>query len=161
MPADTSGRAVPGLVVATLLAASALACGTSGRTPPESPGPGGPATLTIRFAGLESGSGEIVAALFDSASTFDSGSSPVRSTVIAVSGPEASWRLDDLPAGTYAIKAFHDLDGDGRLDKGALGVPREPYGISNDARGRLGPPAFGNAAFRLPPGPTELVIRVR
>ena len=43
----------------------------------------------------------------------------------------------ELPAGEYAIVAFHDLDGDEDFDRNLIGIPAEPYGFSNGAAPRL------------------------
>ena len=54
-----------------------------------------------------------------------------------------------LPPGRYAIKSFADENGNGRLDTNLVGLPTERYGFSNDAKGRMGPPAFDAAAVTL------------
>lgn len=53
--------------------------------------------------------------------------------------------LKNLPAGPLAISLFQDVNGNGRLDMGALGIPTERYGFSNNARGRFAPPRFEQA----------------
>ncbi len=54
----------------------------------------------------------------------------------------------DVPAGTYAIAAYHDVNGDGKMNRVPfVGLPLEPYGFSNDARGQFGAPSFANASF--------------
>lgn len=50
-------------------------------------------------------------------------------------------QLDAVPAGRWALSVFHDLDGDGELDRGPFGIPAEPWGFGND------PPALGAARF--------------
>jgi uncharacterized protein (DUF2141 family) len=55
--------------------------------------------------------------------------------------------LTNLDPGPYAIILFHDENGNGKLDKNALGVPTEPYGFSNNVQGFLGPPAFEKAVM--------------
>ena len=57
--------------------------------------------------------------------------------------------FSNLESGRYAAIAFHDENGNGKLDKNFLGVPTEPYGFSNDAQGFLGPPTFDAAAVAL------------
>jgi uncharacterized protein (DUF2141 family) len=57
--------------------------------------------------------------------------------------------IADLPAGKYAVAAYVDNNRNGRQDKNFLGVPKEIYGISNDARGMFGPPDFSEAAFEI------------
>lgn len=36
----------------------------------------------------------------------------------------------DLPPGRYAMRAFVDLNGNGELDVGAFGKPKEPFAFS-------------------------------
>ncbi|MFH0934941.1 MAG: DUF2141 domain-containing protein [Pseudomonadota bacterium] len=57
--------------------------------------------------------------------------------------------VPDLPPGRYAVAAYVDNNRNGRQDKNLLGVPKEDYGFSNDARGRFGPPDFAEAAFDI------------
>lgn len=68
-------------------------------------------------------------------------------TAIRAKRGTASTIFTQLPPGRYAIIVVHDEDDDGRMSKGALGVPTEGYGFGNDARGFLGLSApFLNAA---------------
>jgi uncharacterized protein (DUF2141 family) len=59
-------------------------------------------------------------------------------TVVTVSG---------LPAGRYAVQAFLDENGNGKLDRALFGVPKEGVGFSNDARIKLAPPKWSDAMF--------------
>ena len=54
-----------------------------------------------------------------------------------------------LAPGTYAVKGFQDLDGDAEIDTNLVGYPTEPFGFSNDAPVRFGPPSFRRAAFTV------------
>ena len=70
-------------------------------------------------------------------------------------------RFNGIPRGRYAVAAFHDEDGDRKL-KTVLGMPREGYGFSNDARpSRLGPPKFSQAAFNFDGASKQTVINIR
>jgi uncharacterized protein (DUF2141 family) len=60
--------------------------------------------------------------------------------------------LQGVPPGRYAIKLFVDKNKNDLLDQGVLGIPKEPYGFSNDAMGMFGPPSFDDAGFDLRPG---------
>jgi uncharacterized protein (DUF2141 family) len=55
----------------------------------------------------------------------------------------------NLPAGRYALALFHDENGNGKLDTNIVGIPQERFGFSRDARGRMGPPSFADAAIEL------------
>ncbi|MEE3279673.1 MAG: DUF2141 domain-containing protein [Pseudomonadota bacterium] len=47
-----------------------------------------------------------------------------------------------VPDGIVAIAVFHDVNGNGVIDEGFLGIPKEQYGFGNDARPLLRPPSF-------------------
>jgi len=62
-----------------------------------------------------------------------------------------------IPAGSYAISAFHDLDDDNQLDRKIFGIPSEPYCASRNARRAFGPPRWRDAVFSyLGTAPIEL-----
>jgi len=52
-------------------------------------------------------------------------------------------------AGTYAFALYHDKDSNLKLNKNWLGLPSEPYAVSNNAPIRLGPPSFKDAALQV------------
>ena len=55
--------------------------------------------------------------------------------------------VNGVPPGRYAAQAFHDRNGNGKVDRGLFGVPKEGVGFSNDAKIVLAPPKFADAAF--------------
>jgi len=62
-----------------------------------------------------------------------------------------------IPAGSYAISAFHDVDSDNELDRKIFGIPSEPYCASRNARRAFGPPRWRDAVFSYPgSSPIEL-----
>ena len=68
----------------------------------------------------------------------------------------------NLPAGNYAVGAVHDENGNHKLDSNFLHIPKEAYGISNDARGGIGgPPTFEQAKVTVPPGESIITIKVK
>ena len=56
-------------------------------------------------------------------------------------------------------KQFKDLNANGKLDSNIVGIPTEPYGAIRHARGRMGPPAFEDAAVDVQ-GDTALTIHL-
>jgi len=106
-----------------------------------------PAALQVTVTGVQPGRGDIrVAVCLEK--TFLGDCRPGQ--VQAASTDTVTFTFDGLPAGRYALQAFHDLDGDGELDTSLFGAPREPVGFSRDAIGSMGPPDFEAAAFDLP-----------
>ena len=105
------------------------------------------AQLTVEIPNLESPTGYLFLAVYDSENTFMNAEAAVKREIIPINGPEFAYVIPDLPPGEYAIAVFHDSNGNKKLDKNFLGIPKEGYGFSNDARGRFGPPSFKAASF--------------
>ncbi|WP_409433155.1 DUF2141 domain-containing protein [Litorimonas sp. RW-G-Af-16] len=104
--------------------------------------------LTIKITGFEDQSGQVLIALFNSADSYDS-ETAFRDAKIAVTQKTVKTSFDDLPAGTYAFKLFHDADGDGELDTDGFGIPSEDYYFSNDASDPFSAPEWDEAQFDL------------
>ena len=122
-------------ILATLLAALAS--------------PSAAADLALDLSTRASG-GRIAVAVYRDAAAFRRGEGPVASRMVARTGATTTVVFSGLAPGRYAVAAFHDTDGNGDLTLWPIGLPREAYGFSRNARGRFGPPAFDAAAFDLP-----------
>ncbi|MEX0643686.1 MAG: DUF2141 domain-containing protein [Parvularculaceae bacterium] len=57
-----------------------------------------------------------------------------------------------LRPGAYAFVAYYDENGDGKLNRGALGQPKEPIAFSNGVRPKLRKPRFEEAKVDVAPG---------
>jgi uncharacterized protein (DUF2141 family) len=57
--------------------------------------------------------------------------------------------IKNLRPGKYAFKYFHDENKNENLDLNWIGIPKEGYGFSNNAKGTLGPPSFEKTIFVL------------
>lgn len=68
--------------------------------------------------------------------------------------------LADIDPGKYSISIFHDLNGNGMLDKNFLGMPIEIYGFSNNARKLFSAPSFQDCTFSVQKE-TKLVINLQ
>ena len=47
------------------------------------------------------------------------------------------------------MAAYHDENGNGKLDTNFLGIPSEGVAASNDAKGTMGPPSYEKAKFAV------------
>lgn len=88
--------------------------------------------------------GFIMAALYDEANW---GQTPTARARVPVTGRTVVFNLAAPAPGRYAIRMFHDVDSDGAMDTGIIGIPTEPIGFSNNAPLQFGPPSFAAAAF--------------
>jgi uncharacterized protein (DUF2141 family) len=121
------------------------------------------ADLTVVVQNIQSNAGQVMLGLFGNGADFPK--TPTQGVQAPAVGRDASGRLTfllrNLAPGSYALSAYHDLDANGRLNSNLLGVPSEPYGFSNNARGTLSPPSFQAATFTLPEQGLTLELRVQ
>lgn len=117
--------------------------------------------LTLDIATRDRG-GSIAVAVYRDAVSFRRGEGAMMMRTVPCTGTgTTAVILKGLPPGRYAVAAFHDADGDGDLSLWPLGVPKEAYGFSNNARGRFGPPPFEAAAIDVPAGGARRAIALR
>jgi uncharacterized protein (DUF2141 family) len=105
--------------------------------------------LHVRITGFESADGALAIALFANEADYEGQTNAVRREWLDVSGDAVEWVVENLPAGEYALIAYQDTNGNGQIDLRLLGMPKEPVGVSNNARGRFGPPRFDAAKFEV------------
>jgi uncharacterized protein (DUF2141 family) len=115
-------------------------------------------SVTVRFD-VGAATGAVMVGLYDSAAAYGNGQ-PVRGERIATTGGAVTVAFDHLPAGDYAFKAYHDVNGDGQLNTNPFGMPTEPYAFSNNAVGHMGPAGWDAAHFTVR-GPVVRSIRLR
>ncbi len=81
--------------------------------------------------------------------------------VVVPAGEATTLHFRDVQPGTYAIALLHDENGNGRADRALGMMPREGFGFSRDARVRMGPPDFDDAAIVVGSSPITQTIRMR
>jgi uncharacterized protein (DUF2141 family) len=109
-------------------------------------------SLTVNFTGIEEQKGAVMAALFDSEAAYNGKGAPLRPVMIVADNTAVTVTFDGLAPGTYAMKVFHDIDGDKEMSTNPFGMPIEPFAFSNNARGNLGPAKWADAKFEVTPG---------
>ena len=119
-------------------------------------------SLQVSISGASSDAGSIRILVFSKSSGFpDQVKQAVRSISITPKSVKASFKLTDLPAGTYAIGVIHHLDNNGKLSTNAIGYPTEKFGFSKNPKVYFGPPSFEKAAFVLGKTAVSLEISLR
>ena len=119
-------------------------------------------SLQVSISGASSDAGSIRILVFSKPSGFpDQVKQAVRSISLPPKSGKASFKLTDLPAGTYAIGVIHDLDNNGKLSTNAVGYPTEKFGFSKNPKVYFGPPSFEKAAFVLGKTAVSLEINLR
>lgn len=67
----------------------------------------------------------------------------------AAKAPRTSLCITAPEAGDYAIAVYHDENANKTFDKGAFGLPIEPWGISNNPKVRFRAPYVHEALFAV------------
>ena len=117
--------------------------------------------LQVTILGLENDKGKVMVGLFASKEDYTSDKAPFKGCSVEIRGGKAECTFAGIPYGTYAIKAFHDKNGNGKLDKNFMGIPNEPYGFSNNVRAEFGPAKWEDAKFTINAKNMSMEITVR
>ena len=109
------------------------------------------ADLSIEVRGVRSADGRVYVAVHgpESKDTFPSGDDIVSGLREPARIGTLRFVVSDLPAGRYAVNAFHDENDNGELDTNLVGIPSEGYGFANDPSTTFGPPDFEVAAVTV------------
>jgi uncharacterized protein (DUF2141 family) len=121
----------------------------------------GGSTLVVEVEGLKDDRGKVHASLYASEDGFPTKpEKALRQVDVSITGGRARVVFEGIPPGGYAVAAYHDENGDGKLDTGFLGIPTEGLASSNDAKGFMGPPSFEKARVVVGPGENRITVRI-
>jgi uncharacterized protein (DUF2141 family) len=113
---------------------------------------GAAAELEVKIEGVEGHEGQLAIGLYNGAEGFPDEGKEFKGALAELSGTNVLYTFTDIPAGTYAVAAFHDENGDGKMDRNLIGLPKEGFGFSRGAKGKFGPPSFEDAAVEVKEG---------
>jgi len=115
--------------------------------------------LIIHITGFENSKGIAKVALVNSKKNY-SEDIPFKGYNFNIINHQVTQTLT-LPYGEYAIKVYHDENGNDELDTRMFGIPKERYGFSNNARGTFGPPEYEDALFKLDTPEKKITIHLQ
>ncbi|MFL9671230.1 DUF2141 domain-containing protein [Variovorax sp. AB1(2024)] len=106
------------------------------------------ADLSLSVADGPAADATLYVALYSDAAGY-ADSKPMASQTTPMREGKARLVFPGLAPGRYALRAFADENGNGKLDTNLMGMPTERYGFSNDAKGNRAAPDFEAAAIRV------------
>ncbi len=118
------------------------------------------AQLRVLITNVHSNRGNVWVALFSQAKGFPDGDYSDRHKTVRATTAPITVVFDDLKPGTYAVGAYHDENGNGKLDTDFIGYPAEGYALSRGVRAILWRPRFEDAAFTVGPNDTDLTLTI-
>lgn len=114
------------------------------------------AKLKIVISDIQAGKGSVVAEVYDNGKDFFK--KPVASQTMKATNNMLEFSFE-IPEGVYAVMIYQDLNENKLLDRRMIGIPKEPYGLSNNFTPHFGPPKFDDCRFNLV-DPTILTIKL-
>lgn len=79
------------------------------------------------------------------------GSARLKQVRFAARAPMTRFCILAPDKGDYAVALYHDRNANGEFDRSSLGLPAEPWGISNNPKVRFSPPKIESALFHVTP----------
>jgi len=115
-------------------------------------------SVEVAVTGVRSAKGRVHVSICDRATFLKdcrwSGSAPaVQGTTFVI--------VRNVPPGIFAAQGFHDKNANEEVDRGLFGIPLEGVGFSNDAKIRMSPPKFEEAAFRHDGADQRITFKLR
>lgn len=108
--------------------------------------------LKVAFTNIEIGKGKIYVQLLDPAEV-------VLHSEITEARANASVIFKGLAPGKYWVRVYQDLNNNAELDMNYFGIPKEPYGFSNNIRPVFGPPDTEDLLIQVSSS-TEISIKL-
>lgn len=102
-----------------------------------------PSLLTVEITGLRSSDGQVILQLSDE------NDKELEGIHQAIIDNKCIIKIRNLNPGKYAFRYFHDENNNNELDQNWIGIPKEGYGFSNNAKSSIGAPDFEDMIFIL------------
>ncbi|CAG5007275.1 hypothetical protein DYBT9275_04010 [Dyadobacter sp. CECT 9275] len=117
-----------------------------------------PVTLSVTITNIRHVKGKLWIAIFRPNEKFEGRPGIYR--ILPVALHDQMQVKIELEPGKYALAVYHDLNGNNELDKNFIGIPKEPYGFSNNFRPRFSPPKFEDCAFDVAAAGNSITVKL-
>ncbi len=118
-----------------------------------------PANISVEVEGIETKTGNLMIALFKGEAAWKN-SEAYSGIATAADANSVTALFEGIEPGEYGIRMYQDVNADGELNTGMFRIPTEPYGFSNDAPVRFGPPAWEDARFTVSENDQTMTINL-
>lgn len=144
------------------LGAALLIAPASAQTPEQATEQLRGANITVTITDMRNTDGVVRACMTNDPDRFPRCRDDAQSYRLVVPASEAgTLRFRNVAPGTYAIALLHDENGNGKADRALGMMPKEGFGFSRDAKVRMGPPNFIDAAITIGAASQSQSIRMR
>ncbi len=105
------------------------------------------ACVQVEVQNVRADTGVLMIAAYADAASFRK--TPVAATQMKAGTATMTVPLCGLAGASVALTLYQDLNGNGRLDTNAFGIPSEPWGASGKTGGAMTPPTWESSAVPL------------
>ncbi|MES0491509.1 MAG: DUF2141 domain-containing protein [Leptospirales bacterium] len=126
-----------------------------------SPGSVETGEIVVEVLNIKSKKGNLLINLFNSPEGFPiAPEKALQQLNIKVKNISRFVKIKSVRVGNYAISVCHDENSNNVCDTNLLGIPKEGVGVSNNAKGFMGPPKYADSMFRLNVTGKEIKIKL-
>ena len=107
-------------------------------------------TLTINASGFKNNKGQACIKVFQDKKGYDDLKTvKTMQKCSPISQNKVTFSFQLAPKKEYGVSMLHDEDANGEMKTNWIGMPKEGIGVSNNAKGRFGPPSWKQVKFLL------------
>lgn len=118
--------------------------------------------LTVEINGLRNQKGMVCLSLFSGGQGFPNESDrAIASRFVEAKEASVSAIFDQLSPGEYAVAVIHDDNGDGKMNTGIFGIPKEGFGFSRNPKIGMSAPKFEETAVQVSGDDTKIQIDMK
>lgn len=116
-------------------------------------------TVIVDIVGLHSAQGRVYVAMYCGEAGFpDDKKKACASKITDAQKGRVRVVFEAVRAGEFAVSMIHDENSNRTLDRNFLGIPKEGWGTSRDAKASFGPPSYSDARLELAAGEKKQVV---
>ena len=108
-------------------------------------------TLRVAIENVTKAKGSVIVSVYQGPQSYGNGKngSPDLVLVKAASLSPMTFEFHNVQSDTVLVSVLHDRNDNKKMDTNFVGMPKEPYGFSNNARGRFGPISYEQGAVSM------------
>ncbi|HEY3132555.1 MAG TPA: DUF2141 domain-containing protein [Acidobacteriota bacterium] len=106
------------------------------------------ADVTVKVTGFHNQKGKALVYLWNGEAGFPKDTEKAfQQKTAEIKGDSVTVVFTGIAPGSYAASVTHDENGNGKMDTGFMGKPKEGYGASNNVKHKMSPPSFDESKF--------------
>jgi uncharacterized protein (DUF2141 family) len=103
--------------------------------------------IEVSMSGFKNKTGKVKVGLYNAEGTFLK--TTFKSITSSIDSNKTIVNFEGLEKGEYAVSIYHDENENDTLDANIMGIPKEDFASSNNAKGFMGPPKYKDAKFTV------------